>query len=171
MNALTKIQRPRTLLEVANFSTSLEEFGRNLRDWQHEIQRGGVHSRAEFSRRLHDAPPLLFERFKEGDIADAMLGAYAEWLADQAGITRPFWCSDPKRVARYPWFGGPLRGWLIAHAPASFRHRNLFTIPEPVFKPKSGRPKKSREHKAQMAALRQRAYRQRIRVLLDKIRV
>ena len=67
-----------------------------------------------------------------------MLAAYAEWIADQAGISRPAWCADPQRVTERPWFGSPLRGWLLAHTPASFRQRNLFTIPEPVFNLKPG---------------------------------
>lgn len=170
MNVSETFHRPKTLQDVAESSFSLEEFGRNLRDWQHEIQRGGVHSRTEFARRLTPEPPRLADGFKEGDLADAMLAAYAEWLADQAGIPRPNWCKDPSRVSENPWFGSPLRGWLIANSPASFRQRNLFTIPEPVFTPKRGRPRKPREHKARKAAERQRAYRQRMRILIETAR-
>lgn len=170
MNVSGTLQRPRSLRDVAESSKTLEEFGRNLRDWQHEVQRGGVGSRKEFSHRLEETPPLLSEQFPKGDLADATLAAYAEWLADQAGIARPDWCSDPKRVAKTPWFGSPLRGWLLAHTPASFRQRNLFTIPEAVFTPRAGRPRKSIEHKARMAAERQRAYRRRIRSLVEQAR-
>lgn len=162
--------RPKTLCEVAEGSGALEEFGRNLRDWQHEIQRGGVHSRKEFASRMADAPPLLAPRFEQGDVADAMLAAYAEWLADQASVPRPEWCRDRNRVSQTPWFGTPLRGWVLAHAPASFRQRNLFTIPESVFTPRRGRPRVSREQKAGKAAERQRAYRKRIRKLLEEAR-
>lgn len=105
----------------------------------------------------------LCSSFDQGEIADAMLAAYAEWLADQAGIERPEWCGDRSRVTEHPWFGSPLRGWLIANTPASFRQRNLFTIPEPIFTPKPGRPRVSSEQKAQKAAARQRAYRKRVR--------
>lgn len=168
MNVSDSLLRPQTLRDVSESSFSIEDFGRNLRDWQHEIQRGGIHSRKEFATRLQPAPQRCADRFPQGEIADAMLAAYAEWLADQAGISRPDWCRDRKRITQHPWFGSPLRGWLIANTPASFRQRNLFTIPEPVFTPKRGRPRKSREHKARKAAERQRVYRQRIRALVDK---
>ena len=170
MNVSESLQRPRTLRDVAESSFSLEDFGHHLRDWQHGIQRDGVNSRREFSHRLDAEPPLLAGRFPLGDLADAMLAAYAEWLADQAGIKRAAWCKDPERIAKTPWFGSPLHGWLIAHAPASFRQRNLFTIPEAVFVPKAGRPRKPIAHKASMAAERQRAYRRRIRELVQKAR-
>jgi hypothetical protein len=170
MNVSETLQRPKTLKDVADSSSRLEEFGRFLRDWQHEIQRGGVHSRKEFAKRLAEEPPFLDGVFEGGDTADATLAAYAEWLADQAGLPRPEWCRDRRRIARAPWFGSPLRGWLIAHTPASFRQRNLFTIPEPVFSPKPGRPRVSREHKARKAAERQRAYRKRIRHLVAQAR-
>jgi len=163
-------QRPGTLADVAAWSECLEHFGRNLRDWQHEIQRGGVSNRAEFTRRLGPVPALMQDRFALGDVADAMLAAYAEWLADQAGIPRPAWCADPRRVAQCPWFGSPLRGWLIANTPASFRHRNLFTLPEPVFTPRPGRPRVSPQHKKNRANARQRAYRDRVRELLQNAR-
>ena len=164
------LNRPKTLHEVASESHSLEEFGRNLRDWQHEIQRGHVHNHKEFARRISERPEGLKDRFPGGDTADAMLAAYAEWLADEAGLERPAWCSDPERVSEFPWFGSPLRGWLLAHSPANFRQRNLFTIPEAVFTPKAGRPRVPPEQKARKAAERQRAYRKRIRVLLDRAR-
>lgn len=163
MNVSGTFYRPKTLQDVAESSFCLEEFGRNLRDWQHEIQRGGVHSRKELASRMNPVPPRLAGQFEDAEIADAMLAAYAEWIADQAGIPRPAWCADPLRVTQRPWFGSPLRGWLLAHAPASFRQRNLFTIPEPVFTPRPGRPRKSAAHKARKAAERQRAYRQRVR--------
>ena len=131
------IRRPKTLKDVALQSDTLEAFGTNLRDWQHEIQRGGVHSRATLTQRLEQEPPLLCNRFEGGDIADAYLAAYAEWIADQAGIPRPIWCENSERCANDPWFATPIRGQLLAMTPASFRQRNLFTIPDPVFSPHS----------------------------------
>lgn len=170
MNVSDTLLRPATLFDVAESSASLEEFGHNLRDWQHEIQRGGVHSRREFSRRIGQPPEKMSGRFPQGDLADAMLAAYAEWLADQAGIPRPEWVRDPGRISGIPWFGSPLKGWLLVNSPASFRHRNLFTIPEPVFTPARGRPRKSKEHKARKAAQRQREYKKRIRSLIHQAR-
>ena len=165
-----KSGRPKTLRDVATASESVQDFGMLLRDWQHEIQRGGVHSRNGLSARLADVPPRLRARFENGDVADAYLAAYAEWLADQAGISRPAWCSNRTRVASEPWFSAPTRGLLLIRSPASFRQRNLFTIPEQVFTPRPGRPRASAEHKRDKARQRQKAYRARIRALVQKAR-
>ncbi len=164
------LKRPLCLADVASESDSLRAFGMNLKDWQHEIQRGGVHSRKELRRRMAGEPPLCQKKFAGGDIADAYLAAYAEWLADQAGIRRPLWTSNPKRVADDPWFATPLRGHLIASTPASFRQRNLFTIPEKFFRLRPGRPRVPVEQKRKKAILRQRAYRARVRDLLGRAR-
>lgn len=165
-----KPNRPQTLNEVAEWSNSLEEFGMNLRDWQHEIQRGGVHSRVGLERRLSDKPKKLSCRFPEGDVADAYLAAYAEWLADSARITRLSWCANQKRVTNDPWFSSPARALLLVRSPASFRQRGLFTIPHPIFIPKAGRPRVSPELKREKARLRQKAYRKRIRSLIETAR-
>ncbi len=170
MNATKIITRPASLAEVAAQSDSLESFGMNLRDWQHEIQRGGMCNRPAFSRCIREAPPRCAGRFVGGDVADAYLAAYAEWLADRAGIDRPAWAGDAQRVSADPWFATPLRGRLLAITPASFRQRNLFTIPEPVFRPAAGRPKLSTAHKREKARARQKAYRERIRALVKKAR-
>ncbi len=170
MIAKSKITRPRTLADVANESDSLRAFGMSLRDWQHEIQRGGVHSRNELRRRISVEPSTCRSRFDGGDVADAYLAAYAEWLADQAGIRRPKWTSNPQRVADKPWFATTLRGHLIATTPASFRQRNLFTVPEAIFHAHPGRPRVSHEQKRRKAILRQRAYRARVRALLAEAR-
>lgn len=162
--------RPRSLKDVAEQSESLQDFGLNLRDWQHEILRGGVHSRNELSARISDTPPPLANSFEQGDVADAYLAAYAEWLADKAEIPRPTWCSDRTRTAADPWFSSPTRGLLLIQSPASFRQRNLFTLPEQVFHPKAGRPRASLEHKREKARQRQKAYRKRIRALVEKAR-
>lgn len=170
MNVSQSYLRPRTLKEVSDAAGSLEAFGRHLRDWQHEIQRSGVHSRPEMFKRIKEAPRKLSAVFEQGDVADSMLAAYAEWIADNAGIQRPDWVSDPERISKNPWFGSPARGWLIANTPASFRQRGLFTIPEPVFSPKRGRPPVPNAQKKRKARERQKAYRQRVRVLLEQAR-
>ena len=170
MTAPPPIRRPRTLSEVAAWSGSLTDFGSNLRDWQHAIQREGVHGRAELVRRIRDAPPLLAGRFPQGDVADAYLAAYAEWLADRASVPRPGWCADSRRVACEPWFSASARGLLLVTSPASFRQRNLFTRPDPVFTPRPGRPRVPAEQKREKARRRQQAYRGRIRKLVEKAR-
>lgn len=170
MTPTLRIRRPQTIREVAEQSDNLQSFGMNLRDWQHEIQRGGVHSRKELARRLKQAPPLLTKGFHGGDCADAYLAAYAEWLADKAGIPRPDWCGDPRRVSREPWFATPLRGHLLAVSPASFRQRNLFTIPDAIFTPRSGRPGVPDTHKREKARCRQKRYRDRVRLTMEMAR-
>lgn len=170
MSSRKKIVRPQTLAEVAAESDSARQFGMNLRDWQHEISRGGVHSRKELAKRIAEPPKLLRDRFEAGDVPDAYLAAYAEWLADKAGIARPEWCGDACRAAVRPWFATPLRGHLLVEAPASFRQRQIFTIPDPVFTPRRGRPRVSAGHKREMARKRQKAYRERIHELLIKAR-
>ncbi len=163
-------RRPKTLREVAEWSQSLSEFGSNLRDWQHTIQRTDVHSKPELQRRLSESPPRLVGRFEQGDVADAYLAAYAEWLSDRASILRTTWCSDRNRVAHEPWFSAPTRSLLLVTSPGSFRQRNLFTQPEPVFTPKPGRPRISAARKREKARLRQRAYRRRVQSLLKQAR-
>lgn len=170
MTAIIQIRRPLTLREVAEQSDSLQSFGMNLRDWQHEIQRGGVHSRNELAKRLEQAPSLLATHFQGGDCADAYLAAYAEWLADKAGIPRPDWCGDPNRVSREPWFSMPVRGHLVAVTPASFRQRNLFTIPDAVFTPKPGRPGVPETQKREKSRSRQKRYRDRVRLTIERAR-
>ena len=170
LKADASAQRPRSLRDVAQESASLPDFGRNLRDWQHEIQRGGVHSRRELAGRIADAPKRLAQRFPEADVADAYLAAYAEWLADRAGIPRPDWCSDSWRVAGKPWFATPTHSLLLVRSPASFRQRNLFTIPDSIFAAKPGRPRVPPEQAREKARRRQSAYRARIRKLIAAAR-
>ena len=170
MTGNEKIVRPTTLAEVARLSDSLSAFGMHLRDWQHAVQREGVHSRTALWHCIADEPPFCGGRFQGGDVADAYLAAYAEWLADRAVVARPVWTQDPVRVAQDPWFATPLRGWLLAHTPASFRQRNLFTSPQAIFKPAAGRPRVPLAQKREKARQRQKAYRGRIRALVQQAR-
>lgn len=127
-----KIKRPGTLAEVARKSGSLEEFGYNLRDWQHEI-RDKWRGANDFSRRIHAEPEFLENKFPKGDVADAYLEAYALWLADKAGVPRVEWARAKRRKAREPWFSGFKRASLLRDAPVHFIERDLFTIPDASF--------------------------------------
>ena len=80
----TSLHRPATFKEIASRSNSIEPFGHNLRDWQHEISRL-VTSHQELQRRIQEASPFLTSRFEDGKIADA----YAEWLANKADLPIP----------------------------------------------------------------------------------
>lgn len=128
----SRISRPGTLADVARNSRSIEEFGYNLRDWQHEI-RDKWRGPRDFARRISAAPGLLQDKFPQGDVADAYLAAYALWLADKVGVPRVDWAGDARRRARNPWFSGFKRASLLRDAPAHFIERDLFTIPDASF--------------------------------------
>ncbi len=162
-------RRPYTLKEAAEWSRTPDEFGLNTGDWEHEITRR-ITSRPELAARLAEAPPLLAGKFPEGDVYDAYMAALAEWLSDRNHIPRPEWVYDKRRMAREPWFSTPTYATLLVHTPASFKQRNIFTIPEPLFRPRAGRPKAPEWEKREKAALRQKRYRDRVKALLKKAR-
>ncbi len=162
-------RRPYTMKELADWSKTYEKFGWNLGNWEHEITRR-ITSSPELGLRLAETPPRLAGRFKEGDICDAYLAALAEWLSDRHGLQRPEWVYDRRRIAKEPWFSTKTYATLLVHSPASFKQRNIFTIPEPLFTPKRGRPRAPEWEKREKAALRQRRYRLRVQVLLRKAR-
>ncbi len=161
--------RPKTLKELAQWSHSLEGFGRNLRDWQHEISRR-VTSQREFSRRILEEPERLAEKFEGGLVADAYLAAYADWLAAIALLDSPDWVDDPRRKLEHPWYADTHHAQLEELAPESFRVRGVYTVPDPVFKPQPGRPRVASEQKRLKAIERQRAYRKRIKALVEQAR-
>jgi hypothetical protein len=163
---LQKWDRPKTLKELAERSHSLEDFGFNLRDWQHEISRR-VSSHKEFRRRIEEVPKRLAGTFEGGNVADAYLAAYAEWLANQASLEIPDWVNDRKRVLKQPWYADANQSQLEKLAPHSFRARGVYTVPDPVFQPRRGRPQVSAEEKRLKAIQRQRAYRKRIKALIE----
>lgn len=165
----TAQSRSRTLHQVADRSNSLEAFGYNLRDWQHEVSRC-FSSRRQLTESIAEAPPLLARRFIDGEVADAYLAAYAEWLSLESGISSPSWTQRIRGRLKTSWYSGPDRSFLDKTSPISFSERGLFTVPENVFKPRPGRPIKSSESKRLKAAERQRAYRKKVRAILDRAR-
>ncbi|MBK1875671.1 hypothetical protein [Pelagicoccus mobilis] len=167
--ALTALGRPQTLNDVAVWSESLEDFGYNLRDWQHEVSRR-FSSRKQLAESIEEAPPLLAGRFVDGDVADAYLAAYAEWLSLNADIPSPTWCQRGQRSSNKPWYSGPDQTYLEKAAPINFSKRGLFAVPDNVFIPRPGRPRVSLELKREKAAERQRAYRKRVKAILDRAR-
>ena len=161
--------RPKTLKELAERSNSLEDFGRNLRDWQHEISRR-VSSPKEFKLRLQEAPELLADKFEESEVADAYLAAYADWLSIRANIKSPRWVENPQRRLTTPWYADSNHSQLESLAPESFRIHGVYTVPDYIFNTRRGRPKVSAEHKRLKAIERQRQYRKRIKALVEKAR-
>ncbi len=165
----TSLHRPATLKELAARSDSLESFGYNLRDWQHEVSRLATSHQA-LQRRIQEAPPILASRFEDGNIADAYLAAYAEWLANKANLPTPLWARRKSRSLANPWYSSSNHDSLENATPESFKRRGLFTVPENIYHPKPGRPRVSTESKRQRANARQRAYRQRMKSLIDQAR-
>jgi hypothetical protein len=166
--------RPNTLKEVAERSDSLQEFGLNLRDWLHQLR--GASSCNQAACAIEAAPPLLRERFAEGAIADAWLGAYAEYLAQRLRRPAPAWAFAAERVAAAPVFdvgsdSTNLRLLALAHAPAAFKRRNIFTpsVDLPL-RLRAGRPRKSVEEKRRNNAERQRRFRKARQAELVRLR-
>jgi hypothetical protein len=162
-------KRPLTAAEVAAECTDAEEFGRNLRDWQHELRR--VNSRHEFTKRISVAPILLADKIKDHGQCDAYLAAYVDWLCERNGIEAPAWVDEPERIAGKAWFDLP-SFWQdsFVHAPGAFRRRGVFTRPDDVLKLRPGRPRVSAAQKQEKSAARQRRYRARVRAKLEKLK-
>ena len=135
--------RPKTLNDVATQSSTLGEFGLLLREWIHEVTRGDISNRPALKRAIVEAPRKLKNQFNEGEVADAYLSSYAEWIADQAGIDRPVWVKRKSACLEFPWFSDNARSSLLIDTPASFRQRGVFNIPENVVQLRRGRPRVS----------------------------
>ncbi len=155
--------RPGTLKDIAERSDSIGDFGRNLRDWLHEIRT--ISSRRQAVLAIADEPARLSEKFPEGSVADAWLAAYAEHLAGKVGIHPPEWAFLSWRTSIVPIFDDGvysrrLREMALQHAPLAFKRRNIFTpsVDLPVSL-RAGRPEKSNEEKRRANAERQRRFR------------
>ena len=157
-----------TAAEVAASSSDAESFGRNLRDWQHELRR--VSCGPEFARRIEAAPRLLRNKLNDHGQCDAYLAAYVEWLCERHGVEVPDWTSQESRIAGKAWYDyPPLWQDAFLHAPGAFRRRGIFTRPDDVLTFRRGRPSVSDSQKRRKAALRQGRYRERIRAKLDRL--
>ncbi len=160
--------RPQTAFEVAVEVEDLESFGYALRDWQHELKR--FHSRPQFIDCFAKTPVLLQKRFSQGDVADAYLAGYVNFLSDAANIHRPAWTDDPRRIALNPWFSSSDRKRLLVVSPVSLREKNIFAVPENVVKIYPGRPRVSLSQKKEKNRLRQQRYRARVKEQLADYR-
>ena len=149
-----KIQkRPESLSEVAERCHTEEAFGRELADFEHELLL--CSSRKELSASLRKRPPLLWQAFETGAIADAWLAAYAEELAFRFGLPYPDWIWEADRFLNVPYIHDAhsqrLKAWHVFKAPAGFTRRNLFVdLHLPPIPLRPGRPRKSAEHKREM---------------------
>jgi len=164
--------RPRTLHEIAARAEDLKHFGWEFTDWLHTVRT--LRSRTALAQTIAAEPPLLASRFPEGNVADAWLAAYAEYLAQLTAIAIPAWANSPKRIAREPWFSTdrPLsRALALRDSPPAFKNRNLFTprVDLPL-RLRAGRPAKTAGEKRQTNAERQRRFRTRRALELDLLR-
>lgn len=166
--------RPTTLRSVSEQTASLREFGLHLRDWLHELRR--FSSRQQAAAAIAEEPPPLREKFSDGYIADAWLGAYAEHVAVKIGRPVPGWALATWRFAPEPVFDGTfdspeLRSLALQHAPEAFRRRNIFTpsVDLPLSL-RAGRPVKPAEEKRRANAERQRKFRKARRAELEALR-
>ena len=158
------LKRPESLDEVAQWSFSEEEFGRNLADFEHALQR--LRSRPALAKTISEPPRLLARQFPTGNISDAWLASYAEELAFRFKLSYPNWIWEPDRFLDHPWHQDAqtprLRIWHTLKSPASFTRRNLFVdINLPPIKLTPGRPRKSAAHKREMNRLRVARHRER----------
>lgn len=155
--------RPLTLAEVAARADDQRTFGLELQDWLHTIR--AIRARPAIAHSIAKEPQKLAERFPEGRIADAWLGAYAEHLAIAANLPVPSWVFKSERISTVPWFNveAPAERLLaLRDSPPAFKNRNLFTprVDLPL-RLRAGRPPVSAEQKRRKNAERQRRFRQR----------
>jgi len=166
--------RPRSLSEISEQSDSIGAFGRNLRDWLHELR--NVSSRRQAGEAIAGEPALLAGKFPEGVVADAWLAAYAEHLAGKIGIRAPEWAFLPERIAVEPAFdegtdNRKLRTLALERAPLAFKRRNIFTPSADLpLSLRAGRPAKSIEEKRRTSAERQKRFRKSRLQELDMLR-
>lgn len=163
--------KPKTIAQICEFAKEGEDWGRNLRDWQHVAR--NYHSRPEILRSVGDPPEIMRDILEDGGVCDAYLAAYVEWLCDRAGLVAPDWVNDPRRVVDKPWFDSPpLWKACFVEAPGAFRKRGVYTRPENVITIRPGRPSKlyGQKEKRQKNARRQRRYRQRVKEKLARLK-
>lgn len=152
--------RPKTLREVAKRSDSIRDFGRHLRDWLHELRR--ISTRHQAAAAIADAPARLSEKFADGQVADAWLGAYAEHLAGRIDLPAPNWAFESWRTSAEPIVdeGGEspaLRALALTGAPLAFKRRNIFTTSVDLpLSLRAGRPVKTAEERRKTNAERHR---------------
>jgi hypothetical protein len=168
------IRRPITLKEIAERSESIEDFGRNLRDWLHELRK--VSSRPLAIRAIAEKPATLRSQFASGEVADAWLAAYAEYVSTRLEVPPPSWAFDRSRVAQKPWFAddlgsSSLRLLALQRSPLPFKRRNLYASSvELPLRLRAGRPPHSIEEKRKANAERQRRFRARRKIEFSTLR-
>ena len=127
MNPTT--QRPESLSEIAEHADSIEAWGLALGNFLDEV---GFRRRQKqpIVSCLQVAPPLLREKFAQGELADAFAAALAEQLAaEHWQEPAPAWTRERERFLVSPWFADDspkLREYLRAATPAEFREHGIY---------------------------------------------
>jgi hypothetical protein len=124
------VRRPLTLAEVAEESVHYADFGRNLRDFLHELAQARRQERL-VEPMLAAEPVRLRDRFAEGSVCDAFLAATADHLARANGFQPPAWTLNPERALEKPWFSElfpSVRLLLLRDTPSAFKERNVFVF-------------------------------------------
>ncbi|MGH7943527.1 MAG: hypothetical protein ACREH8_09610 [Opitutaceae bacterium] len=127
MNPVT--QRPESLREIAEHADSIEAWSLALGDLLDEIGfrlgRG-----VPIGPCLQEPPPVLREKFVQGELADAFGAALAEHLAGERALQpAPAWTTERERFLATPWFADDspkLRDYLRTATPAAFRAHGVF---------------------------------------------
>ena len=117
------MRRPRSLAEVAAWTTDRKIFHLHVADFIDEFRRSGS------CAMLVEEPRRLSSVYQGGEVADAYVAAVAVSLAREIHEPPPAWAWNETRKLRRPWFAWPgpaLRATLLAESPAPFRERNLF---------------------------------------------
>jgi len=124
------LARPKTLAEVAEGSSSYQDFGYHLRDFLHtfaERRREGLNP----ILLLASEPLRLTTRFAEGNICDAFLAGTADHLSRTSGVHTPLWALQEDRVLQEPWFAETfpqVRMRLLRDTPSAFKDKNIFVF-------------------------------------------
>ncbi len=73
------------------------------------------------------------------DLQDAYLGALAEHVALQDGLSVPEWTEQPERFLKEPFFAGglqSLKATLLVESPLAFRRRLIFISANALSRPR-----------------------------------
>src|SRR5689334_181935 len=122
------IRRPTTLHEVASESETYSDFGMNLKDFLHEFELARKRKQP-LEPMFAEEPPRLANRFEQGRICDAFLGATADYLSRVHRIQTPAWALKEDLVLEKPWFSleAPgIRLLLLRDTPSAFKDKNIF---------------------------------------------
>src|SRR5262249_4738313 len=76
-----------------------------------------------------EEPPRLANRFEQGKICDAFLGATADYLSRVHRIQTPAWALKEDLMLERPWFSPEfleVRLRLLRDTPSAFKDKNIF---------------------------------------------